>query len=340
MRVFITGGSGLIGRELVRRLVERGDQPLILSRKSDQVRRDPSMRGIAVVQGDPSTSGGWESELDGCDAVVNLVGHNLFAERWNATVKRKIRDSRVYSTENVVAAIGRARSRPAVLVQASAIGYYGPHGDEELTEEAPSGSDFMAGVCREWEEAARPAEALGVRVARIRTGVVLARGEGALGVMTPIFRWLPGGAAPIGNGGGAFTPASGQQWMSWVHIDDIVGTFLLALDNPEVRGPVNGTAPNPVRNAEFGKTLAKILWRPFVPFGPPDAMLELVLGEVAQVVTKGQKVLPARAKALGYPFRYSNLADALHALFAPARATATTGPEPGRVAAGSGTHHH
>src|SRR3954470_22093493 len=134
MRVFITGGSGLIGRHLVRRLVERGDQPVILSRRSDQIRRDPALRGIAVVQGDPSTSGRWESELDGCDAVINLVGHNVFAERWNAQIKRKIRDSRVYSTENVVAAIEKAKSRPKVLVQASALGYYGPHGDEELTE--------------------------------------------------------------------------------------------------------------------------------------------------------------------------------------------------------------
>src|SRR4051794_32227265 len=158
MRVFITGGSGLIGRALVKRLVERGDHPVVLSRRSDAVRRDPAMRGLAVVQGDPSASGRWESELDGCDAVINLVGHNLFAERWNAQVKRKIRDSRVYATENIVAAIGRARSRPAVLVQASAIGYYGPHGDEELTEASPSGSDFMAVVCREWEEAANAAE--------------------------------------------------------------------------------------------------------------------------------------------------------------------------------------
>src|SRR4051794_2614829 len=126
MRVFITGGSGLIGRRLAHRLVERGDRPVILSRRSDRIRRDPSMRGLAVVQGDPLTSGRWESELDGCDAVVNLVGHNLFAERWNAQVRRKIRDSRVYSTENVVAAIGKAKARPKILVQASAIGYYGP----------------------------------------------------------------------------------------------------------------------------------------------------------------------------------------------------------------------
>jgi uncharacterized protein (TIGR01777 family) len=294
------------------------------------------MRGLTVVQGDPSTSGRWESELDGCDAVVNLVGHNLFAERWNAEVKRKIRDSRVYSTEHVVAAIAKAKARPRVLVQASAIGYYGPHGDEELTEDSPSGSDLMAVVCREWEEAAQPAEAAGVRVAKVRTGVVLARDEGALGVMTPIFRWLPGGAAPVGSGGGALKPAGGQQWMSWIHIDDIIGIFLFALDHDEARGPINGTAPNPVRNAEFARELARVLRRPYVPFGPPDAVLELMLGEVAQVVTRGQKVLPARAQALGYAFRYPDLADALRALFAPPPAPS----QPERVPAASGAHHH
>jgi uncharacterized protein (TIGR01777 family) len=336
MRVFITGGSGLIGRQLVRRLVERGDQPLILSRRSDEIRRNPELRGLSVVQGDPSTSGAWESALDGCDAVVNLVGHNLFSERWNAQVKRKIRDSRVYSTENVVAAIGKASNRPKVLVQASAIGYYGPHDDEDLTEDSPSGSDFMAVVCREWEEAAQPAEALGVRVARIRTGVVLAKGAGALGVMTPIFRWLPLGAAPVGNGGGLLKPAGGRQWMSWIHIDDIVGLFLLAIDKAEAHGPINGTAPNPVRNAEFSKALARVLWRPYIPVGPPDALLEVVLGEVAQVVTKGQKVLPARAQSLGYAFRHPNLDGALRAVFAPAPAT----PKPERIPAASGAHHH
>jgi uncharacterized protein (TIGR01777 family) len=336
MRVLITGGSGLIGRQLVRRLVDRGDQPMILSRRSDQIRRDPALRGITVVQGDPSGPGAWESAVDGCDAVVNLVGHNLFSERWNAQVKRKIRDSRVYATENVVTAIGKAKTRPKVLVQASAIGYYGPRGDEELTEESPSGSDYMAVVCREWEDAARPAEALGLRVAKVRTGIVLARGEGALGVMTPIFRWLPGGAAPIGNGGGVLKPAAGQQWMSWIHIDDIVGIFLLALDHAEARGPINGTAPNPVRNADFSKALARVLWRPYIPIGPPDALLELVLGEVAQVVTKGQRVLPARALSLGYAFKYPDLAGALRALFAPAPAS----PRPGRIPTAPAAHHH
>jgi uncharacterized protein (TIGR01777 family) len=332
MRVFITGGTGLIGKRLVLALTERGDHPLILSRRSDLVRRDPGMRSLQFVQGDPATRGDWESQLDGCDAVVNLAGHNVFSHRWNAEIKRKIRDSRVYSTENIVAALGKARNRPKVLVQGSAIGYYGIHGDEDLTEESPSGSDFMAVVCREWEEATHAAEMLGVRVARIRTGIVLSREGGALGIMTPIFRM--GGATPIGNGGSLVKPATGQQWMSWIHIDDIVGLFLLALDRGEASGPINGTAPQPVRNADFSRVLARTLHRPYIPFGPPDAVLQIMLGPVAQMITTGQKVLPSRAQALGYHFKYSDLSGALRDLFAP-RATA---PQPKPVATAHAHH--
>ncbi len=324
MRVFVTGGTGLIGRQLVRKLTERGDQPIILSRRSDLVRRDPAMRSFEFVQGDPATRGDWESRLDGCDAVVNLVGHNVFSERWNAEVKRKIRDSRVDATENLVAALGRSRNRPKVLAQGSAIGYYGVHGDEDLTEESPSGTDFMAVVCREWEEAAHPAESLGVRVARIRTGIVLSREGGALGVMAPIFRM--GGASPIGNGGSLFKPATGQQWMSWIHIDDIVGLFLLVLDRADASGPINGTSPHPARNADFSRALAKALHRPFIPFGPPDAVLDVMLGPVAQMITKGQKVLPTRAQALGYHFQFPELPDALSDVFAKRAATPQTKP--------------
>jgi uncharacterized protein (TIGR01777 family) len=338
MRVFITGGTGLIGRSLVGRLLERGDQPVIVTRRADVVRRSPAMRPVRVVQGDPSEAGDWAREVDGCDAVMNLVGHGVFAQRWNTNVKRKIRDSRVHSTENVVAAIGNARVRPSVLVQASAIGYYGMRGDEELTEESAPGSDFMAVVCREWQEAAAPAEALGVRLAIIRTGVVLARGEGALGVMTPIFKWLPGGAAPIGSGDSLVRPGSGRQWMSWIHLDDIVGIYLLALDRADAHGPINGTAPNPVRNSEFSKTLAKVLFRPYVPIGPPDLLLQLVLGEVSQIVTKGQRVLPAKAQELGYIFKHPQLLPALQAVFAkPDRPPSPQPPE--TVHAGGEGHH-
>jgi uncharacterized protein (TIGR01777 family) len=341
MRVFITGGSGLIGRSLARALVENGHQPVILSRHSDRVRRNPAMWPYQVIQGDPTQPGRWQGEVDGCDAVVNLAGQNLFAERWNPAVKAKIRDSRVYAAEQVVAAIKQARERPKVLVHGSAIGFYGIHGDEELTEESPSGSDFLAVVCRETEDVTAAVAGLGVRRAVVRTGIVLARNEGALRFMTPIFKLGPG--APIGSKG-KFGPASGQQWMSWIHLDDVVGILRMALEHDEAAGPLNGTAPNPVRNAEFARTFSRVLrsratpWRVSLPFGPPDVMLQLMLGEVAGVITTGQKVLPARVLSLGYPFRYPELEGALREIFSKKPQPAPAPAHP--VATGSGAHHH
>jgi uncharacterized protein len=336
MRVFITGGTGLIGTQIVKRLLDRGDEPIVLSRHADQVRRDPSWRKIKVVQGDPTSAGPWDSAVDGTDAIINLVGHGIFTNRWNLQVKRKIRDSRVYSTEHVVAASAKAHQKPKVLVQASAIGYYGTHDDEEFTEESPSGSDFMATVCREWEEAAAPAMSLGMRLATIRTGVVLAKGGDALGQMAWLFKWVPLGAAPVGSGSNAFQPARGNQWMSWIHLDDIAGLYLKALDDPEAQGPINGTSPHPVRFHEFAKALKRVWWRPwpFNPIGPPDFVLDVILGEVAQIVTKGQKVLPTKAEKLGYHFKYPVLTDALQAIFA--KPPVAPAPVRAHVAAG---HH-
>ena len=317
MRVFLTGGTGLIGRGITQALIARGDMPVILSRQADKARRNPALKGAEIVQGDPGTLDSWESAVNGCDAVVNLVGHNLFAQRWSSDVKAKIRNSRVVGTENLVDAISHAANRPKTLVQASAIGYYGPTEDQDLTESSPAGNDFMAEVCMAWEAAAMPAETLGLRVPKIRTGVVLAKGEAALGVMAPIFKWLPGGAAPVGSGKNGLLPGRGQQWMSWIHVADIVGLYVEALHNASANGPINGTAPNPVRNYDFSKELAKSVGRgwAFLPFGPPDMMLKLVLGEVADVVTKGQKVLPTKAEALGYRFKFPELAGALGDIF-------------------------
>jgi uncharacterized protein (TIGR01777 family) len=340
MRVFITGGSGLIGRNLARNFLELGHHVVILSRHADRVRRDPAMWPYQVIQGDPTSPGRWQEEIDGCDAVVNLAGHNLFAERWSTGVKAKIRDSRVYAAEQVVAAIKQAQSRPKVFVQGSAIGFYGSHGDEELTESSPQGSDFLARVCRETEEASESLEGPGVRRAVVRTGIVLAPDEGALKIMTPLFKLGPG--TPIGSNG-RLGPAQGQQWMSWIHIDDIVGIFRLAVENPAAVGQLNGTSPHPVRNAEFARTFSRVLrgpltpWRFYLPVGPPDALLRLVLGEVATVVATGQKVLPARAQGLGYAFRYPELAGALGEIFSRKRPVAKV-PEH-HAPVGAGAHH-
>lgn len=329
MRVFLTGGTGMIGRPLVARLRERGDEVVVVSRSSDQVRRDPSFRGVRVVPGNPSQAGDWQSEVSGCDAVVNLAGHNIFADRWTSPVRAKIRDSRVHAVDQLVRAVEAARDRPTVFVQGSAIGYYGATGDEPLDEGAASGSDFLAVVCREGEDASRPVEALRLRLATIRTGVVLGRGQGALGVMAPLFRW--GGAGPVGSGGHPLRPARGLQWLSWIHLDDIVGLFLLAIDDARADGPINGTAPTPCRNIDFSRALARAVHRPCLPIGPPDALVRLLVGGVAASIVQGQRVVPTRALALGYAFRHADLDEAIR--------SALRGPGAG-VAPGVGAGVH
>lgn len=327
MRIFITGGTGLIGSHLARELLARGDQVVVLTRSAEKARRQTLLAGAKVVEGDPSQADDWHGEVDGCDAVVHLAGKNLFSERWNDRIKKEIRESRVKSTAQVVEAMRRCSKRPRVFVCGSAIGYYGPHGDEELTESSPPGDDFMARVCVEWEEAAGPAASeLGMRLAIVRTGIVLDREEGALGVMTPLFKLGPG--VPVGSSE-SLLPALGRQWMSWIHRDDIVGLFRLAIDDSRVSGPINGTAPYPVRNAEFSRALSSELWKPtafwrvYLPVGPPDWLLKLTLGEVADVVVKGQRVLPGKALDLRYEFKHPRLTEALAAVFESSRQQAS-----------------
>jgi uncharacterized protein (TIGR01777 family) len=235
--------------------------------------------------------------------VVNLVGAGVFDHRWSKEYKAAIRNSRVISTQNVVAALSASCK---VLVSGSAIGFYGPHGDEELTEESPAGRDFMAQICQEWEQAARDAETKGVRVVLLRTGIVQDAAGGALAQL--LFPFKLGAGGPLGMG---LNPAKwGRQYWSWIHHADEVGMTLLALDHPEARGPLNATAPNPVTSKQYAKALGAVLGRPaFAPL--PGLALRLLLGEVAQVITTGQRVLPAKALALGYRFQFPVLDAAL-----------------------------
>ncbi len=302
MRIFITGGTGLIGTTLIRKLHERKDQPVVLSRRAAQAR---ALLGAQaeVIEGDPMQAGSWLDALQQCDAVINLAGENIFARRWNDAFKEQLRASRLQSTSNVVAALARnprtASGAPKVLVSASAIGYYGAHGDEELTEESPPARDFMGTLCVDWEQAALQAQAHGVRVALVRIGVVLDKRGGALAQLLTPFK--------LGVGGPA---GSGKQWMSWIHHADLVGLLLFALDNPEVRGPLNGTAPMPMTNRDFSSALGRVLHRPaFMPV--PGFALKLRFGEVADVVLNGQRVLPRKALALGYKFQYPDVESAL-----------------------------
>lgn len=302
MRVFVTGGTGLVGSRLVRRLLDRGDAVVILSRRPGLARERFGDAG-EVVEGDPVQPGPWSDAVAGCDAVVHLAGENIFARRWNADFKAKLRDSRVKSTENIVQAIAQSprtvSGTAKVLANASAIGYYGPHGDEELTEDSPPGDDTLARLCVDWENAAHGVEASGARLVIVRVGVVLDKAGGALKQMLPPFRWFIGGPA-----------GSGKQYVSWIHHDDLIGLFLLALDNPQAHGPLNGTAPHPVTNRQFSNALGRALRRPSF-MRTPRFMLRAMLGEVAGVVTTGQRVLPHKALALGYPFQFPEIREAL-----------------------------
>src|SRR5262249_7659871 len=255
-------------------------------------------------------SGPWMDEIADCDGVINLVGEGIFTRRWNKEFKTLLSDSRVKSTENVVRAIHNHPSAPSggnkVLVNASAIGYYGPRGDEELTEADLQGDDLMARVCVDWEHAAHRASAANARVVIIRVGVVMGKEGGALPQMLKPFKM-------IGVGGRV---GSGRQWVSWIHHADIVGIFLHALDRSDALGPINRTAPKPVTNLDLTKALGRALHKPtFMP--APAFALRLALGEVAGVVTRGQRVIPKKALSLGYQFKFSDVDPALQDVLAP-----------------------
>ncbi len=303
MRIFVTGGSGLVGRRLIPRLLERGDQVTVLTRSPDRARAGLGSQ-VELAQGDPVQTGPWMAAVSGCQAVVNLVGEGIFNARWSDSFKAVLRESRVKSTENLVAAIRDAQHRPENFVSGSAIGYYGFHGDEDLTEESPPGDDFLAKLCVDWEAAAQRAEDLGVRVTVLRTGVVLDKAGGALKQMMLPFKLFVGGKV-----------GSGKQWISWIHHADEVGIILLALENPQSRGPLNAAAPNPVTNAQLAKALGSAMSRPsFMP--TPGFALSLALGERACLVLDGQRVLPCRALALGYAFQFPNVHAALNEIMA------------------------
>jgi uncharacterized protein (TIGR01777 family) len=245
------------------------------------------------VRGEPPAE-----SLGEADAVIHLAGEAV-SQRWTDEAKRRIRDSRVMGTRNLVQALGKLSPRPEALICASGVGYYGSRGDEILTEASGPGTDYLADVCKAWEDEARGAEALGMRVVRVRIGLVLDPKGGALERMLPPFRMGVGGK--MGNG---------RQWMSWVHIQDVVEMFRFAAENTGVRGALNGTAPNPVVNADFTRALASALRRPAL-FPAPEFAMHLVFGEMASLLFASQRALPKEAEAAGFAFRYPQLAGAL-----------------------------
>ena len=291
MKIFMTGGTGFVGKTLAPALVRSGQEVTILTRAAKE-----EASGVSWVEGDPTQRGRWQDEVKEHEAVINLAGASIFT-RWTEEAKKMIRDSRMITTRRLVEALEGGRVK--TFFSPSAIGYYGFHGDETLSEEASPGGDFLALLAKDWEAEAKEAEKKGCRVVITRFGIVLGEKGGALGQMIPLFNKYLGG--PLG---------SGKQWFSWIYIKDLVRAYLFLLEHPEISGPVNFTAPNPVRNKELSQSLGKILRRPaFLP--APGFMLRLVLGEFGSILLEGQKVIPRKLLQAGFQFQYPEIAPAL-----------------------------
>ena len=297
MKIIVAGGTGFIGRPLCDALAGAGHDLVVLSRSP---RASASAR-IRYAPWQPPAEGEWALEVQDADAIINLAGEPLVARRWTPAQKARIISSRLEATRALVDAIRSSPSRrPRVLINASAVGYYGPQENERaLDETAPHGQDFLAQACRQWEQAAGAAESLGVRVVRIRIGLVLAKDGGALKIMLPPFRMGLGGSL-----------GSGRQWLSWIHRRDLIRLIGWALEEERCAGAVNGTAPNPVSMSEFARTLGRTLKRPAV-MPVPGWVLRAILGEMSQVLLTGQRVIPKAALTFGFQFDYPLLPDAL-----------------------------
>jgi uncharacterized protein len=301
MKVAITGATGFVGSRLVERLQAEGQEVIVLARnsaKAEQLFPTATFPKVQTIAYNPAESGDWQQAIAGCDGVVNLAGEPIAESRWTESRKQSILNSRKLGTEKLVEAILQAEPKPAVLVSASAIGYYGTSETACFSETSPSGDDFLSQVCESWETAAKAVEAANVRLVILRLGIVLGRG-GALAKMIPPFQLFAGG--PIG---------SGRQWFSWIHREDVVNLILHALTHPEMQGVYNATAPNPVRMTSFCQILGEVMRRPsWLPV--PDFALELLLGDGAKVVLEGQQVIPKRTVESGFQFNYPIVKSAL-----------------------------
>lgn len=308
MRLLLLGCSGFVGRDLVPYLLELGHQITLVSRRETPLPIPPGER-LVTLRLDPSDPASWQQEvlrqaLAAAEGVVNLAGEPIAEKRWSEGHRRLLMDSRVRTTEALVAAMAPLRQPPRVLVQASAVGYYGTSDSAVFREDSPAGSDFLAQVCQRWEAAAAKLPS-SVRLVTLRIGIVLGPDGGALGKMLPVFRLGFGG--PVGNG---------QQWMSWIHRHDLVRLIATGLEDSAYSGTYNAVAPQPSRMGAFASELGRVLGRPSL-LPVPGPLLQLLLGDGAQVVLEGQQVLPARLQAQGFPFRYPDLNAALVAATSP-----------------------
>lgn len=301
MKVAITGATGFVGSRLVERLHAEGHHILVLTRHPDRAQRvfpAQAYPKLEIVAYTPKASGEWQKAISGCDGVVNLAGAPIAEERWTPERKREILESRQLGTQKIVEAIAQANPKPAVLVNSSAIGYYGTSETATFDESSRAGNDFLAQVCQTWEAEAQKVKDAGTRLVIIRTGIVLGMG-GAIAKMLLPFKLYAGG--PIG---------SGRQWFSWIHRDDLVNLIVQALTRSEMEGVLNATAPNPVRMSEFSHIMGEVMHRPsWLPV--PDFALELLLGDAAKVVLEGQQVLPKRPQEYGFNYQYPTVKPAL-----------------------------
>lgn len=300
MRVIITGGTGLIGRALANSLCADGHEVIILSRSLAQASNLPA--GARLATWDARSAAGWGQLADGADAIVNLAGENIGAARWTPERKRRILESRLNAGQAVVQAVEAAAHKPGVVIQASGIGIYGPHGDEELTEESPPGDGFLERVAVQWEACTAPVETWGVRRAIIRSGVVLSKEGGSLPRMVLPFRFFVGG--PIGNG---------RQWFSWIHLADEVRAIRFLMEHPNASGPFNLCSPEPLTNAQFSRVIGHVMGRPAWLRVPAWAM-RLLFGEMASILLTGQRAVPRRLLDLGFTFLFPRAEEALRDL--------------------------
>jgi uncharacterized protein len=300
-KILITGATGSIGQNLVRRLFD-GEYEVFTFTQNTQ-HTDPKLPGVKLIyKWDYRSPKNWQEYLNGVDAVVHLAGANLGARRWNNEYKKLAYDSRIISTRNLVEAIKSVEQKPKVFITSSAVGYYGSRYDEVLDEYSSSGNDFLATLCNDWEKEAQKVEQYGVRRVSLRTGLVLMKDEGLIKQLLLPFKLFIGG--PLGNG---------RQWFPWIHIDDVIGIYLRAIDNENIKGPVNVASSGIVRMKEFAKTLGKVLRRPSI-FHIPKLAMKVVAGEVADYAVMSQRISVEKILNAGYKFKFENLETALRDL--------------------------
>ena len=300
MKVFITGGTGFVGRNLTQRLIALGHEVTVITRSAEK--GQSLLPGASFVEGNPGKPGSWQEMVPKHDVIINLAGRSIFAY-WTGKARREIIDSRVSTTRNVVDALQEAPPE-TLLISTSAVGYYGSTMDDRpLDEESPPGDDFLAEVGKRWEAEAKLAERFGIRVVTPRFGIILGKNGGAIEKMIPAFRYCLG--SPLG---------SGKQWFSWIHLEDILGIMVFLIENTSLSGAINASAPYPVRNKDLTEILARVLGRPLILPAVPGFLLRTLLGDFGNVLLEGQRVVPKRLLSSGFQFRFATLEEALRDL--------------------------